>query len=1047
MKTSTTLLSVSVLVLAGAQGVLAAPADPVVVERGPHHRVIQRTLTERRPDGTTAERQSSYTELATGLHYQNERGEWLESREEIEIFQGAAVARQGQHSVIFAANLNSVGAIDLLDPSGQRFRSHVIGLAYTDAASGRSVMIAEVKDCPGAVLPPNQVIYQDAFAGDCLADVRYTYTLGAFEQDVILLTAPPPPETYGLAPESSRLEVWTEFVELPEGTATSVVLKQESDTAARARMAEPDLIDQRLDFRVMKMEQGRAFPLGQDDPFSGEGVLTGKSMERIDGRVFLIEKVNYRDVREHLELLPKQAAAARPTTPPGRALLPRRPDLPGGEPAHAASPPAPELRAARSGQSLGVAAATPYRVDERTNSANARTLLARAWSAPKGERGAWKDKQYASLDARRRGFVLDYVTLNSSLTNYVFKGDTTYHPTAVVNLYGTTILEGGAVIKGGGVTLRGPVDCRTAPYRRATWTHKDDDSIGEIITGSIGAPTNYAGTLLNLYDTSAAYDLHDFRLLYGQYGIIANAGVKADLSHFQIGKGQYGVGLIATAVANCRNFLFYDVSLRAFPITGTVTNRSEHGTFHRISHLRQTTNSGPFGFTNCLLISVTNNLDYTGLNNVFSLDDTGFFQTVGAGSHYLAGGSTNRNAGTTNINPTLLADLKQRTTYPPIVLTNHITNDTTLTAQAQRDTDTPDLGYLYDPLDYVASQIAVTNATLTLQTGTALGVHGSSTAPGLVLLNGGKVLSTGAPDNLNRLVRYNLVQEQATTNWSASSVGRTLTTVAPYGTNLLTTEARFRLTDFSMPANGNDHLYAGATNLTFTVQDCQFHGGKLTAIEPDVTLLNNLFNRVSLTLSANKNPFTALVRNCTLAGGSLWASNAVGCAWTFTDNLFDTTNLVQSGAITHNYNAYLTNAVRLTPNGANDVLLTVTNTAYDTGWLGRFYLPTNLTSHSPLFNSGSQNATNAGLYHFTTTTNQVKETNSVVDIGFHAVALSTQPSTLNQPVDTDADGSADYLEDANGNGSVDSGETDWQTYNSPNGLTGSPGLQVFTPLK
>jgi hypothetical protein len=151
-----------------AAGAEAGP--PVVVERGPHHRVTQRTLTERRPD-TTAERLSCYTEIATGLHYLNERGERLESRDKIEIFDGAAVARQGPHQVIFAANLNSVGAIDLLDPRGQRFRYHVLGLAYTDAATGRSVTIAEAADCTGAVLPPNQVIYQNALAGDgVLAD-------------------------------------------------------------------------------------------------------------------------------------------------------------------------------------------------------------------------------------------------------------------------------------------------------------------------------------------------------------------------------------------------------------------------------------------------------------------------------------------------------------------------------------------------------------------------------------------------------------------------------------------------------------------------------------------------------------------------------------------------------------------------------------------------------------------------------------------------------------------------------------------------------------
>jgi len=49
--------------------------------------------------------------------------------------------------------------------------------------------------------------------------------------------------------------------------------------------------------------------------------------------------------------------------------------------------------------------------------------------------------------------------------------------------------------------------------------------------------------------------------------------------------------------------------------------------------------------------------------------------------------------------------------------------------------------------------------------------------------------------------------------------------------------------------------------------------------------------------------------------------------------------------------------------------------------------------------------------------------------------------------DYDGDGLADYLEDRNGNGVYDAGETDWQTYNSQYGLNGSSVLQVFTPLK
>ena len=139
----------------------------------------------------------------------------------------------------------------------------------------------------------------------------------------------------------------------------------------------------------------------------------------------------------------------------------------------------------------------------------------------------------------------------------------------------------------------------------------------------------------------------------------------------------------------------------------------------------------------------------------------------------------------------------------------------------------------------------------------------------------------------------------------------------------------------------------------------------------------------------------------------------------------------------YNYNAFLQGANRTTPQGANDVI--VTNFNWQTSWLGSFYLPTNST----LINGGSCYATNVALYHFTTTTNQVKEATSVVDIGYHYVATDGSGN----PIDTDGDGFPDYWEDTNGNGNGNDDATSWQTYNSSNGLISGSGLQVFTPLQ
>jgi hypothetical protein len=110
--------------------------------------------------------------------------------------------------------------------------------------------------------------------------------------------------------------------------------------------------------------------------------------------------------------------------------------------------------------------------------------------------------------------------------------------------------------------------------------------------------------------------------------------------------------------------------------------------------------------------------------------------------------------------------------------------------------------------------------------------------------------------------------------------------------------------------------------------------------------------------------------------------------------------------------------------------------------LGAYYQATN----GPLINKGSTTADQLGLYQYTVTTNlvgglEIKETNSVVDLGYHFVAVDSNGI----PIDTSGDGTADYLADVNGNNSGGTGS--WTNYISPNGLNGANGLMVFTPLK
>src|SRR5262249_55229984 len=139
--------------------------------------------------------------------------------------------------------------------------------------------------------------------------------------------------------------------------------------------------------------------------------------------------------------------------------------------------------------------------------------------------------------------------------------------------------------------------------------------------------------------------------------------------------------------------------------------------------------------------------------------------------------------------------------------------------------------------------------------------------------------------------------------------------------------------------------------------------------------------------------------------------------FTFYDNLFEKTRLTNVLYVAFAYNGYLTNQDRIA--SAHDVVLT--NLDYQLGPLGSYYYPTNGGYLSRLINAGSRSADLAGLFHYTTQTNQVRETNSTVDIGLHYVAVDANGN----PFDTDQDGVPDYLADQNGNGRYDSGETPW----------------------
>jgi hypothetical protein len=156
--------------------------------------------------------------------------------------------------------------------------------------------------------------------------------------------------------------------------------------------------------------------------------------------------------------------------------------------------------------------------------------------------------------------------------------------------------------------------------------------------------------------------------------------------------------------------------------------------------------------------------------------------------------------------------------------------------------------------------------------------------------------------------------------------------------------------------------------------------------------------------------------------------------WTIRDNLFDKVPFYFTGSgnspplvFDHDYNAYwllqsseLNGFAPRLPvgtwdfSGAPHDQTLAAAPAYQTGAFGSFYLPSSLWQ----VGTGSRSPAAAGMFHFTTRTDQTEDsTQAKVNIGLHyPAALGSQPrSSL-------ISGVPDYVADADGDGPVDSTE-------------------------
>ncbi len=911
-------------------------------------------------------------EVASSMHYWD-GVEWQPSSPDFELVNNSvAAATRAPHQVSIQANLNAVGAVTLVLADGTRLVTSPGFLAFRCPRTHQSALVGEIHDCAGQLISPTQVLFTNAMSG-VQCSMLYENRIDGMEQNLIL-EEPLNPLDFGVPDDpDTRLELWTEVYEAPPATLRATTSGEISDLY--------------VDFGAAQIGIGKSFLL-EGDSLS---VPVGKGYGPVPdlNSTFLVETVTYGSVKPLMDTL---------------------------------------------GQQAGV---------------NKRTRVQRlAGVRAPGDKALFASVKRKPLSAGKHvafrrgplhlgpGLVLDYSTVNGSKTSFTFSsggtyfinGNTTFASGSLVTFEGGSVLKYSAGVK---LTLNCPLSWGGASYRPVILTAQDDHSVGEMI-GTNALSGYYASPALEINASTAGADalIHNFQIRHATVGITINGRTGHRIDHGQFQNCGSGVSLSGTATTLLRNVLF----------ANTLTNLSGSGCTVSAEHV--TAETGTYfnkDLANCSLAnSILAGITTTGTLSSVCVQTyattNGVFQTALSGRHYLANDSY-RNTGSASVS--ILSEITNKTTYPPMVLTGSITVDTTLVPVVSRDTVNPDCGFHYDPLDVIAQEVTLYRP-VTLSGGVAVGVAGVYGFS----LQGAGIYSTGLPNQMNRLVKYNLVQE-STNIWDGKSASvELLLMTSSAGTR---PDIALQFTEVVWPPDGSARsafLYAGTSYTTYTpnqiyLKDCQFLNSTMI-LRPDVygmplTLSNCLFQQLGWTLgdgSSGSQPMNVTLQNCTLLNSSLNLSHSTnGSSWSFYDTLFASTGVSSGGtvALQSGRNGYFSSSVLAGSSGGDIV---ITNLDYQTGPLGKYYYNTNQagTNTSFLINKdATASPANAGLYHYTTQVGQGKDsaTTPGLDIGFHYVATSGSASTLLN--DADSDGIPDYLEDSNGNGVTNSGETDWKS--------------------
>lgn len=551
------------------------------------------------------------------------------------------------------------------------------------------------------------------------------------------------------------------------------------------------------------------------------------------------------------------------------------------------------------------------------------------------------------------------VTLAGPRQDYVFRNGVSYYVPTRVELYGTTVIEGGATIKvdwyytDSTLAVMGTLVCKTDdPYFPAFLTSVDDDTVGDAFQDSSGTPVAISNGVPYLdltYAEDTTPTLNNLRIRYADQGVATPAAKRLNVWNCQFNKCNSSIIAKQGSTVSLHNVLFGTCGAAVTGFTNFTAIEAEHVTADATNFWSQLSPTR-INLTNCIVVGTIAS-GPTLVTDHSAINPASPFQPAGSGHYYLASGSSYRKAGTANISSRLATEFRQKTTQPPVILPDMIkmVGELTFGQQVARYTNgAPDYGYYYAALDYTVGWI--TNwGSITVLPGTAIGFrneyspeHNRYTWWGFDLREGSSFTSQGTPSKPNIFADVQLIQEQL----AGACIAFFVPDYWPFGGPNFNAAPTmdFRFCKFYANSkwyhvwSGYDtsyqYLYSPDSRVDWTMRDCSLYGGRITLGKPDdgsvygappdwvygpcaVSWINNLFDGVAVDLDPT---FYELGYglNCDMAFSAynnlvrqgLWFHiqpiPATAGDWVFKDNLFDKVDFVQdtNAPLAFNYNGY-----------------------------------------------------------------------------------------------------------------------------------------------